>query len=99
MVREVTPFLFLILVNASNNPSDKVVVIAFVTAPRYPVPLHCFPADHRSAGSACSKVIWLYVVQSCECTNLTVVAIAKYIRSTRFYHLIKILNSTVIEGW
>lgn len=39
-VRKVTPFLCVILINAPNNPSDKIVVIAFVTIHRYSIPLH-----------------------------------------------------------
>lgn len=48
-MREVTPFLCVILVNDSNNPLDKAVVTVFATVPSYSVPLHSSPADPISA--------------------------------------------------
>lgn len=95
-VREVTPFLCIILVNASNNPSDKVMAIAFVT--RYSVLLHCSPSDHRylvyvSQGNlqSCRPVIWTYQFTSGD--------YAEHIRSTELCHWIEILNFIVTEGW
>lgn len=98
-MREVTPFLCVILVNDSNNPLDKAVVTAFATVPSYSVPLHSSPADPISAWFACAKVIYSHMLssQSHEPINLTVVHIAKCIRSTWLFYWIEVLNSTVTE--